>query len=79
MKVLELLIGKKIKVKSDVGEFILEIKEVKRNHHSQEISEGTPQNDWWAEIKEWDTFMIYFTNGGKKEYYSLDEIEIIED
>lgn len=78
MNILDAVIGKKIKVKTDVGtEAILEIKEIKLNHHSQDIGPSTSENDWWPPAREWDTFTVHFTNGHKKEYDSLKSIDIL--
>jgi len=68
MKILELLKGQKILVKTDVGtDAELTIASVEEKHNSQQITPDTPQNDWWGETREWTTFMVKFTNGHQKE------------
>jgi len=79
MDILDLAKGKKIIVKTEVGVDVeLEIKEIKPNHHSQEIGESNAANDWWPETREWTTYTVFFTNGYKKEYSSMSEIKIKE-
>lgn len=79
MNILDLLKGKEILVKTDVGvDVTLVIKEVKENHHSRQITPDTPANDWWGESVEWSTYTVYFTNGHTKTYDSLNAIKLIE-
>lgn len=80
MDVLELLKGKKMSVMTDMKvEVELTIKEVKENHHSQEIGESNAANDWWPETRNWTTYTVKFTNGASKSYDSLGEIKIMEE
>jgi hypothetical protein len=77
MKVLDLLKGKTIKVKTDVGvEVPLVIKEVKEDHHSQDLEPATRENDWWPASRDWTTYRVTFTNGYSKEYSSLNDLNI---
>lgn len=78
MNILDTLIGKKITVKTDVGtEDTLEIKEVKKNHHSEDLEPATAKNDWWPPSRQWDTYTVHFTNGYSKTYPALESITII--
>ena len=79
MNLLDLLKGKKIKVKTDVGvEVELTIKEVKQNNRSEELEPSTAANDWWPATRDWTTYTVYFTNEHSKEYLSINEIELSE-
>lgn len=78
MNVLDLLRGQMISVKTDVGtEVLLEIAKVERNHHCQQTGPSNRENDWWPDAREWDTYIVHFTNGHKKEYESIEQINII--
>jgi len=78
MKVLDLLKGKEIKVMTDAKvEVVLEIENVTEEHHSEDLSPPTPQNDWWPPTRDWTTFKVKFTNGFVKTYSSLSEINIV--
>lgn len=79
MNILDLLKGKKIVVKTDVGVNVeLQIEKVEKKHHSQELEPATASNDWWPASREWDTYNVFFTNGYKKTYSSIEEIQIVE-
>ena len=79
MDILELAKGKKIIIKTEVGVDVeLEIKEIKANHHWQDIGESNAANDWWPETREWTTYTVFFTNGYNKTYSSMSEIKIKE-
>ena len=56
----------------------LEIESIKEIPHSIEITPSTPQNDWWGETKDWTTLEVKFTNGFKKEFSTLAEIDFCE-
>ncbi len=76
MTVLELLVGKKMMIETDMGPIVeLEIKEVKIEHHSVETGPSTSANDWWPPTHEWDTYKVIFTSGKFKEYSSIEEIK----
>jgi hypothetical protein len=78
MDVLELLIGKKMKVMTDLKvEVELEIKEVVVEHHSRQITPDTPENDWWGESVDWKTYLVKFTNGATKKFDSITDIKVI--
>lgn len=77
MNALDLLKDRKIKVKTEVGvEVELVIEKVEANHHSVDLEQATPQNDWWPPSRDWTTYTVYFTNGHQKKYDSLTEINI---
>lgn len=79
MNVLDLLKGKKILVKTDVGvEVELEIKEVKEQKHSEDLEPATRENDWWPASRDWITYEVTFINGYSKEYHSIEEIKILD-
>ena len=76
MNVHDLLKGKKVKVMTEVKvEVMLEIDSIERNLHSEDLEPSTPQNDWWPATRDWYTYTVKFTNGAKKEYRSIEEIE----
>ena len=77
MNVLELLKGKRIMVTTDVGVVVeLEIKEVVQNNHSVDLEPATRENDWWPASRDWATYTVVFTNGYKKQYDSLSQINV---
>lgn len=77
MKLIDLLKGKKINYMTDAKVVVqLEVKNVEEERHSRDIGPSTPENDWWPEQETWTTINIEFTNGFKKSYRSLSEIEI---
>lgn len=77
MKVLDLLKGKKIMVKTDVGAMVeLEISEVVENRNEIELEPATRENDWWPKTESWTTYRVKFTNGHSKTYSSLDELNV---
>ena len=79
MNILDLLKGKKIIVSTEVGVDVeLEIKEVKKNHHSEDLAPATRENDWWPPSRDWTTYTVYFTNGHSKNFSSFTEILIKE-
>jgi len=79
MKVFDILVGKKVKVMTDLKvEVELEIKSVKVHNHSQNLEPSTKENDWWPATKDWSTFEISFTNGSRKVYNSIEEINLCE-
>jgi hypothetical protein len=79
MDVLNLLVGKKILVKASDGtnlEGVLEIASVKPDHHSRELTPSTRENDFYPEMQYWTTYIVTFTNGGRKVYDSIESIKI---
>ena len=80
MNALDLLKGRKMKVMTDAKvEVELEIEKVEPNQHERVITPDTRENDWWGESVYWNTYMVHFTNGFKKDYDSIKAIEIIEE
>lgn len=78
MNLLDLLKGKKIKVMTDMKVPVeMEIKEIKEEHHSEDIGPSNWENDWWPEQRTWTTYEVTFTNGVKKSFSSLHDIEIV--
>jgi hypothetical protein len=79
MNILDLLKGKQIMVMTDMKvEVELEIKEVKENNHSVNLTEPTKENDWWPETRDWTDYTVFFTNGASKKFDSLQQIKIKE-
>lgn len=78
MNIFDLLKGKKVKVMTDAKvEVELTIDNVREEKHSEELEPGTKENDWWPETKDWSTYVVIFTNGFKKEYSSLEEVNVL--
>lgn len=79
MNLTQLLKGKLVKVMTDAKvEVELEIKEVKEERHSRDLEPATIENDWWPKSEDWTTIDITFTNGHRKSYRSLNEIQLVE-
>lgn len=75
--VIDLLIGRKVKVMTDMMvEVLLEIASVKSKNHTRVIKPATRENDWWGEDQTWTTYIVTFTNGATKEYDSLTSITV---
>ena len=80
MKLTDLLKGKKVNHMTDAKVVVeLEIKEVKEERHSRDLAPATRENDWWPPSEDWTTIEVEFTNGFKKSYRSLSEIELVSD
>ena len=80
MNLTQLLKGKTVKIMTDaLVEVELEIKEAKEEKHSRDLEPATRENDWWPASHNWSTIDVTFTNGFKKSYRSLSEIELVED
>ncbi len=78
MNVLDLLKGRKAKVMTDASVVVeLEIEKVMELSHSQDLEDGTAENDWWPKSREWKTYDVKFTNGFVKSYSKISELEII--
>lgn len=79
MKVLDLLKGKKVNVMTDAKVSVqLEIASAKEESHSVNIGPATRENDWWNPTRDWTTIEITFTNGFKKSYSTVSEIDVID-
>lgn len=78
MNILDLLKGKKAKVMTDAHVAVeLEIENVMELSHSQDLEEGTAENDWWPKSREWKTYDVRFTNGFVKSYSNISELDIV--
>lgn len=78
MNILELLVGRKMLVETDMKVMVeLEIKEVKEESHSREVGESNAANDWYPEMSYWKTYKVTFINGASKVFDSLSEIKVI--
>ena len=76
--IFDLLVGKKMIVKTDMKVDVeLEIKEVKQNVHTRQITPDTRENDWWGETSTSYSYTVYFTNGSNKNFSSIDDIKVI--
>ncbi len=79
MNLTDLLKGKLVKIMTDAKvEVELEIKEAKEEKHSQNLTKPTRENDWWPQTRDWTTIDVIFTNGFRKSYKSLSEIQLAE-
>jgi len=78
MKVLDLLVGRKMKIMTDVlVEVELEIASVEEQHHSQDLEPSTSKNDFWPASRDWTTYEVKFTNGSRKSFQNLSDIKIL--
>ena len=76
MKLLDLAVGKKMKVMTDARvEVELEIKKIEPKNHSRDLEPSTAANDWWPAQETWSTYVVHFTNGFTKEYSSINSID----
>jgi hypothetical protein len=79
MNLTNLLKGKLVKIMTDAKVMVeLEIKEVKEEYHSRDLEPSTSANDWWPKSENWTTIEITFTNGYRKSYNNLQEINLVE-
>jgi len=78
MNVLELLVGKRMDIMTDMKVSVrLEIEEVVQNTHTRQITPDTPENDWWGESETTHSYTVKFTNGATKKFNSINEIKVI--
>jgi len=78
MNIFDLLKGKKVLVKTDVGiDVELEIKNVTESHHAQDLEPPTSGNDWRPTSREWTTYDVIFTNGRYRQYKRISDIQIV--
>lgn len=82
MNILDLMIGKKMIVKTDMKVDVeLEIKKVTEdiNTITRDLEPSTQANDWWPAQESTTTvkYIVEFTNGATKIYGSLKEIKLI--
>lgn len=55
----------------------LEIKEVKHETRTRQITPDTPENDWWGESETIHSYVVHFTNGSSKKFDNLEQIKIL--
>lgn len=73
------LIGKKLRHRNQYGRtVVLEIEDVKSEHHSRDLEPATPQNDWWPRSEEWDTNKIYFVDGSSIDFSPNMKLDIVD-
>lgn len=78
MNILNLLKGKKINIMTDAKVIVqLEIESIDVHHHSEDLEPSTRKNDWWPKSRNWTTYDVKFTNGFKKSYDNISDIDII--
>ena len=78
MKLTDLLKGKIVNVKTDVGVTVqLEIESAEEERHSRDLEPATAANDWWPASHDWTTINVKFTNGYTKIYSNLSEIDVV--
>jgi hypothetical protein len=78
MKVFELLKGRRAIVLTDAKVSVeLEIQSVTESKHSEDLKPATEANDWWPKSREWTTYVVLFTNGFRKSYDNLNDLELV--
>jgi hypothetical protein len=78
MNVLEMLVGRKMLVMTDMNvEIELEIKSVKESIRTIQITPDTKENDYWGETSQELSYYVIFTNDSTKTFKSLNQINII--
>ncbi len=78
MNIQDLLIGKSVMVMTDMKvEVQLKISKIENTSWTQQITPDTKENDWWGETKTHRRYTVTFENGAKKNYESLESINII--
>ena len=78
MKIWDLLIGRKVRVMTDMKvEVELVIKSINENKHSEDLEPATAANDWWPASRDWKNYSVKFENGATKVYDNLDQINLI--
>ena len=79
MKVLDMIVGKKMKVMTDAKvevELVIERAELK--HHSRDLAPATAANDWWPPSQSWTTVEVKFTNGHVASYSNIEGIDVYD-
>lgn len=75
----EQMVGKKLRHKNRYGRMVvLEIEDIKTEHHNRQITPDTPENDWWGETKNWTTNKILFVDGSSIDFDEGIKFEIVE-
>jgi hypothetical protein len=80
MELTDLLKGKKVNYMTDAKVIVqLEIEKVTEERHNRDLAPATRENDWWPPSESWSTIEVEFTNGFKKSYSSLSEIDLAKE
>ena len=80
MVLTHLLKGRKVNYMTDAKVNVqLEIKEANEKKHSRDLKPATRENDWWPPTEDWTTIEVEFTNGFRKTYNSISEIDIVSE
>lgn len=78
MKLNDLLKGKTVMVNTDMNvKVTLVIADIQEVNRSEDLEPATAANDWWPKSRDWIEYEVKFTNGKRKTYHSLEEIEIV--
>lgn len=79
MNILEYLIGKRVKVKTDMGVDVeLTIAKIEQDSTTRQITPDTKENDWWGESVTTHFYRVKFNTGAEKRYDFLEEINLVE-
>lgn len=79
MKILELLKGKKVNVMTDAKVVVqLEVVTAEEKPHSEDLEPSSEKNDYWPKSRDWTTIEVTFTNGFRKTYKSVNDIELVD-
>jgi len=77
MKLNDLLKGKFVDVMTDARVVVsLQIENIEEKSHSEDLEPPSISNDFYPPSRDWTTIEILFTNGFKKSYRSLTEINL---
>ena len=78
MTLTDLLKGKVVNYMTDAKVVVqLEIKSVEEKSHSRDLEPATAANDWWPAQETWTSIEVEFTNGFKKKYDSISQIDLV--
>lgn len=78
MKLLELLKGRKMKVRTDMNVDVeLTIESVTENSSYVETGPSNAANDWYPDGYTQTSYTVKFTNGATKRFTSLSEIDLL--
>lgn len=79
MNIENLIKGKKVRIMTDAKVQVeLEVKTVEEKRHSRDLEPATRENDWWPASEDWTTYEVEFTNGFRKSYRNLSDIDLVE-
>lgn len=75
MKLSDLLIGKTVKIMTDMKvEVELKITKIENSSWTQQITPDTKENDWYGQSITHQQYTVTFDNGSQKKYDSLEHI-----